>query len=147
MSQAAAAELQQFLFGGLYARLHHHQRFRNFAPARIGHWDDCDFIDAGMGKHRLFHFERRNIFSAAHDDVLLAVHDQDVALFVHGGHIAGVEPAAAHNFGGSLRLFPVAIHDTVTAGHDFADGLAVAGTVIPIGVDHANFDARNSVPG
>src|SRR6266567_1929236 len=140
-----AAEFKQFALQRRYAGFHDNQRLWHFAPFCVRYGDHSHLIDSGMRQHRLFNFERGNVFSSAYDDVFLAVHNQQVAVFVHGGHVAGMEPSTAHGFSGSFRLFPVAVHYTVTAGHDLADALAVAWHIISIWIDHTNFYTRNSI--
>src|SRR5271156_1798866 len=68
-------------------------------------------------------------------------------MFVEGGHVAGVKPTAAQNVGGGFGLAPVAFHNAVTASDDFADGLAVSGDVIIVGIDDAHFDTGNGIAG
>src|SRR5579863_2456338 len=96
-----------------------------------------------MRKDDFFKLERGNIFATTDDDVFFSVHDEEVAVLVHGGHIAGVEPAAAQGFGGGVRLSPIAFHDAVTARDDFANGVAVAGNVTIVGIHNAQLDAGN----
>ncbi len=100
-----------------------------------------------MGGQGLLQFERRDIFAAAYDDVLSAIDDQNIAIFVDGGHVAGMEPSSAQGLGGGFRLVPVAQHYTVAAGDNLANGLAIVGHVLVRGVHDANLHAGNGVAG
>src|SRR5207237_2455881 len=87
------------------------------------------------------HFDGRDVFAAADDDVLLAVDDVDVVFFVPHGHIAGVQPTLRHDFGGGRGLFVVAVHNVVAAHHDLADGMHVARHVVHLQVHYAHLAA------
>ena len=58
---------------------------------------------AGWRRRRVLDLDRRDVLAAADDDVLRAILDQDVALIVDHGHVAGVEPAVADRLGSWLR--------------------------------------------
>src|SRR5262249_48022875 len=60
---------------------------------------------------------RRDVLAAADDDVLLAVDDVDVVLFVPYGHVAGVQPAFGHYIGGGARLLVVTVHHLIPPEH------------------------------
>ena len=66
---------------------------------------------------------------------------------VDGRQITGMEPPALHGVQAVIRPLPVAVHDDVAAGHDFANRLAVAGHVAAVGIDDADLDARNGIAG
>src|SRR6266853_1030840 len=76
-------------------------------------------------------------FSAAHNNVLLAIYNQDVSTLRNHGHVAGVKPSAPHSFGRGFRLLPVTRHHSVTASDDFSHGHAVARHVLVLRVDHS----------
>ena len=82
-----------------------------------------------MPQEHAFDFDRGDVFAAADDDVLEAVADFEVAVRMHDGGVAAVEPAVANGLGGVLRIAVVARHHDVAANDDFAEGLAVAGDV------------------
>ena len=119
----------------------------DFAPALVGDGDDGGFKDGGVGEEGVFDFERRDVFTAGNDDVLLAVDEGDVAGGVDGGHVTGMEPAVAEGFGGGLGLVPIAEHDAVAASYDFTDGDAILGEVVVVGVNDGELGARHSVAG
>ena len=113
----------------------------HFAPLRVGRRDHGAFQHGGVGGDGALHFDGGNVFAAGDDDVLLAVHDVDVVLFVPHGHVAGVQPAVGHDGGGGLRLLVVAVHDVVAAHDDLAEGLHVARHVVHLQIHHAHFAA------
>src|SRR4029077_436412 len=100
-----------------------------------------------MSKERFFDFQRRNIFATANDNLFLAIDHENVTVFINRGHIAGVKPSAAHGFGGGLWLAPIALHDHVAAGHDFANAFAVVGHVLVVWVDDAKLDSGDCKAG
>src|SRR5262249_58239649 len=92
-------------------------------------------------------FDGGNVLSARDDDVLLAVDDVDVAVFVPDRHVAGVQPAIGHHLGGGLGLPVVALHDVVAAHDDFADLVHVARDILHVGgVYHSNLAAGDRPP-
>ena len=81
--------------------------------------DAFDFVDA------VFDFAGVDVFAVHDDEVFQAVDDVDVAVFVHVGEVAGMEPAVfGEDFLGFFGLVPVALHDVVAADEEFADGAA-----------------------
>ena len=58
-----------------------------------------------------------------------------------------MEPTSAHDVRRSFRLLPVAFHDAVSAGHDFANGLAIARHILIFGIDHAQLRSRYCISG
>src|SRR5271170_4360350 len=81
--------------------------------------DHSGFVNAGVRRQHLLYVERRNVFSTAHDNVLLAIHDQDVPVLRDHCHVSSVKPSAAQSLGRGFRLLPVPSHHPVTAGNDF----------------------------
>ncbi len=67
--------------------------------------DPVDFVQD------LVDLPRVDVVAGRDDHVLLAVHDVEVALLVHVGDVAGVEPVVANGAGGLVRQVPVAPHD------------------------------------
>src|SRR5260370_10788259 len=76
----------------------------NFAPFRVGAGYDGALQNGGMGANRLLHFDGRDIFSPADDDVLLPVANMDVVLTIPDRHLAGMHPVPAPYSFGLLRL-------------------------------------------
>ena len=92
----------------------------------------------------LLDLARVDVVAAADDHVFLAVDDEEVAVLVHRGHVAGVEPAALHDLLGGVRAAQVALHDVVAADHDLAD-LALRDLVVVV-VDDLHLDALDRRP-
>ena len=67
----------------------------------------------------------------------------DVALLVHAGAVAGVQPAVAQRLRGLLGLVPVAQHHVRAAHHDLAD--RAARHLLAVGIDDLHHDARSRV--
>ena len=88
-----------------------------------------------------------NVLAAADDDVLAAAADADVAVGVHVGEIAGVEPALGVGVV-PLRALEIAAEIRAGAHHQLAD-LRRAAALAPFGVDHLDLDAgqRTAVGG
>jgi hypothetical protein len=61
-----------------------------------------------------------DVVAAPDDQVLLAVHDVEIALGVDPAHVAAVEPAVADRLGGGLGPLPVALHHVRPLDHDLA---------------------------
>lgn len=80
----------------------------------------------------LFHFDRGDVLAARDNDVLFAVANLEIAVGMHYGIIAGVEPAAGEGLGGGLGIVVVADHDVVAAHDHLTHGLAVGGDVVHV---------------
>src|ERR1044072_4366650 len=83
------------------------------SPLVVGHSEDRRFADLRVLVENLLDLTRVDVVAAADDQVLLAVDDVEVAVLVDAGHVAGVEPAAAHRLLGRAGGRPVALHDGV----------------------------------
>ena len=95
------------------------------AAEGIGLADDGAFSDAFDFVDAVFDFAGVDVFAVHDDEVFQAVDDVDVAVFVHVGEVAGMEPAVfGEDFLGFFGLVPVALHDVVAADEEFADGAA-----------------------
>ena len=89
--------------------LEHHERVRRLAPLLVRHADDRDFLDRVVTQQHRLDLDRRNVLAAADDHVLQAIGDLHVAVGMHDGGIAGVEPAVAHALRGGLGIVVVAL--------------------------------------
>src|SRR5215472_14950767 len=98
-----------------------------------------------MRKESLLHFEGRNVLAAAHNDVFLAINNEEVAVFVPSGHVAGVKPPTAQRFGRGFGLLPVAFEDAIRAGDNLPHSLSVTWQVLVVCINDAEFDAWNGV--
>ena len=108
------------------------------APLVVGDADHRRFADLRVLVEHLLDLARVDVVAAADDQVLLAVDDVEVAVLVDAGHVAAVEPAAAHRLRGRVGALPVALHDVVAADHDLAD-LALGDRVVVL-VDDLHLD-------
>src|SRR5688500_10468492 len=75
---AAPAMLGQLPLGARGAGAQHHQRLDGLAPFLVGHADHRDLGDGGMLEETVLHLDRRDVFAARDDHVLLAIGDGDV---------------------------------------------------------------------
>ena len=125
--------------GDLGALAHFEERTRHLAPLRVrrrhhrgdqhGRVAVQDFLDLDAG----------DVLAAGDDDVLAAVLDLHVAVRVHHGQVAGVEPAAAEGLGRGLGVLQVALHHDVAAEEDLAHRLAVGRHGLQrLGVEHGD---------
>ena len=96
-----------------------------------------------MRGDRFLHFDRRNVFATADDDVLLAVHDVDIAFSIPDRHVARVEPVIRHHRAGGFRLPVIAVHHVIAEDHDFSDRIHIARHIAHLRIDDAHFHARN----
>jgi hypothetical protein len=111
MRQLRTAERYQLRFRSRGAGPENNQGLGHSAPFLVRHGNDRGVQDRRVCQDDPFHFERRNIFSPADNQVLLAIGKQGAALFVERGHVPGVEPSAAKCVSGGFRLIPIALHD------------------------------------
>src|SRR5207245_8717570 len=95
-------------------------RVPRFAPPLLGEPDDRDLLYGRVSQKYTFHFDRRNVFPAAYDDVLQAIANLNIAVRMHDRDIAGVQPAARQSLLGRFRVVVVAGHAYVAAGHDLS---------------------------
>src|SRR6266478_5627377 len=147
MGQARTAEFNQLALVCMRPQFQDHERLWHFAPLFVRYRNHRRLQNPRMGHERLFHLERRYVFTAADDDVFLAVHDQQVAVFINGGHVAGMEPLATQRFGGRFGLLPVPFHDPIAPRDDFSYCLAIAWDIHASIVDNTHFDAGVGKPG
>src|SRR3989475_4069667 len=117
--------------------LEHDERLRHLAPLRVRHGDHRHLEHVGVACDRLLDLDGRDVLAARDDDVLLAVAQLDVAVGVHDGHVAGVEPAAAESLGGGGGIVEVAGHDVIAPHHHFSQRLGVRRHVAHLLVDDA----------
>src|SRR3546814_1607610 len=68
----------------------------------------------------VLHVARVDFVAAGDDDLLQAVDQVGIAVFVHGADVAGMEPAVAQRRRGLRRLLPIARHDLRPAQADLA---------------------------
>ena len=76
-----------------------------------------------MGADDLLHLARPDLHPAGFDEFLLAVHDIEIAICIHAGDVAGVEPAVAQGNGRFRGHVVIALHHLRTLDDQLA-GLA-----------------------
>ncbi len=137
------AEFEDFLRCGRFTGFQHHEHLDLLAAFRVGDADGRGLGDFGVFEKDLFDVARVDVVAAGNDHVLFAVHDEKIALRVHHGDIAGVQPAVDDGLGRGILALPVAPHDLGAAHHEFA-GLAhrhFPGGIVEI--DDARFGVGN----
>src|SRR6266446_7547339 len=102
----------------MLSRFEHHQSLGHFSPPAIRYADHRCFEHCRMFVEHGLHFHRRNVLTAAHNDVLGAIHHLNVAIRVHDRQVTTVEPTASHGLGGFLWLLIIALHHVVAAFYD-----------------------------
>ena len=75
------------------ALLQHDRGAHLLAELVVRHADDGRLLDRRVLVEHLLDLARVDVVAAADDQVLLAVDDEEVAVLVHLGHVAGAEPA------------------------------------------------------
>ena len=110
----------------------HDEGLRGLPPPLVRQAHDRGLLDRRVTQQRALDLDRRDVLAAADDHVLDPVADLDVAVRVHHGGVAGVEPAVAHGPLGGLRVVVVPGHDDVPADHDLAQRLPVRGDLLAV---------------
>src|SRR6185437_638820 len=100
----------------------------------VGDAHDRGLPDRRVLVEHLLDLARVDVVAAADDQLLLAVHDVEVAVLIDAAHVAGVQPAVDDRLGRRLRPLPVALHHVVAADDDLAH-LAL-GHLVAVVVDH-----------
>src|SRR5215471_13518140 len=95
MRQASTGELDDVLGGRSRTVLQGHERLWTLTPVRIRDRHDGALEHRGMRGDRLFHLDRGDVLAARDDDVLTAIAELDVAVWMPHCEVAGVEPAAS----------------------------------------------------
>src|SRR4051812_47432316 len=118
---AVLDERADLLGARLLPWLQHDGRRDLLAHRLVGHADHRRLGDRRVLVQDLLDLARIDVVAAADDHVLLAVDDEEVAILVELRHVAGVEPAPAHDLLRRVGPAPVALHDVVAADADLAD--------------------------
>ena len=121
VTNPALAIVPQFLLGQLFSlvRDDHCQQFL----AEEGIWDahHLDIGDLGMADQKLLDLTREEVFADTNDHIFEPTHDVKVALCVHSGQVARMQPALDINrLGCLLRHMVVPFHCQETAIAQFA---------------------------
>src|SRR6056297_3734557 len=105
----------------------------------------ADFQHLGMPGDDVLDLVRIDVEARDQDHVLLAVDDEEIALFVAAGHVAGLQPALAiENLGGLFGTVPVTLHDLRPTNAQFA-GFADR-DFVALGIDDLAFGRRDGQP-
>src|SRR5215212_1369383 len=102
------------------ALLLHRENLHCFSPVFVGCADGHYLDDLGVLVEHLFDLPRIDLEAARVDDLFLAVNDVEVAVVVHPGDVAGVEPAISQGLRGLLGHVPVALHPLRTLYDELA---------------------------
>ena len=119
-------------------------RLHRFAPGVVGDADHRRVGDRRMTEERVLDLGRIDVLAAGHDHVLHPVIDEDVALLVHVGGVAGAHPAVADRGGGRVGLVPVALHHDMGADQDFPD--RASRRLLAVGRDDLELDPGQARP-
>ena len=107
-----AGELGAF---GRWQRLPRHDAGQHLVAAhRVGRGRHRRCLHQRMLIQHALDLDRRDVFAAAPDDVLLAVDEVQVACVVGAHDVAGVEPAAGPGLFGGRFVFQVAAEETAS---------------------------------
>src|SRR2546423_4983454 len=93
------------------ARFQHDERLDLFALDRMRGADRGRIHHRGVQSERFLDLARIHVEAGDDDHLLLAIHDRDVPVGVHGRDIAGVEPTVAEGLGRLVGPLVVAVHE------------------------------------
>ena len=113
------------------------------APLVVWQADDGDLGDGVVGEQDLFDLLGIDVLATPDDHVLQATFDRAVATVVHGGEIAGVEPAVGvDGLRSAVGHVVVAVHHLVAASDELT-GRADRECRSGLGIDDADLHARH----
>src|ERR1700688_1057066 len=135
----ALAEGADLLGGQRLARANPDPGAEFLAVAVVGDAEDLHVLDLGMAIEEFLDLARVEVLAAADHHVLDAADDVAIAFGVDHGDVARMHPAIGiEHVGGFLRLVPIAEHDAVAAGAEFAAFAAWHHAAVEI--DHLDLD-------
>src|SRR6185295_17325288 len=115
------------------------------AVAVVGDAEDLHVLDFWMAIEEFLDLSGIEVLAAADHHVLDAADDVAIALGVDDRDIAGVHPAiGVEHVAGLFRLVPIAQHDAVAAGAEFAALAARHDAALEI--DHLDLDMGMNAP-
>ncbi len=79
----------------------------------VGQPDHRRILDRFMRAQKVFDLHRINVLSARDNDIFLAVHQIDKAVFIHLRHVAREQPAVFQDFGRGFGIVVVTLHHAV----------------------------------
>src|SRR4029079_9012373 len=111
------------------------------AAAIVRHSKDLDVLGFWMAVEEFLDLARIEVFAAADHHVLDAADDVAIAFRIDDGDVAGVHPAlGVEHIGGLFCFVPIAQHDAVAAGAEFA--ALAARHHAPLEIDDLDLDMR-----
>jgi hypothetical protein len=137
----ALAVVNDLFLCGLLSRLQDDNGLDDFPPVGIGNADDGHLRHLGVVFEDGFDLHGIDILATPDDHVLLSPLQVEIAVFIHEGEIARMEPAAPQGFFRSGGVSPVALHDPSAPGHDFPHSPRRHFPVLV--VEDANVHSRN----
>ncbi len=91
-----------------------------------------------MSGECLFHLTRPDLEAARFDQVLFAVYDKEIAIFVQVAQVAGVDPAVADHGRRFVRALPIAHHDLWRTDADLTKLAGGQGLFAAVNIDDAH---------
>src|SRR6185436_7637297 len=122
--------------------MQYHPGFDRFDRVHIRDAADTDLSDGWMRRDDLLHIARPDLEAAGFDEVLLAVHDEDVTILILVANVSGEEPAVPEHDRGFLRFIPIAFHDLRRAQQYLSDLASLEFVPAIIQIDDADFHIR-----
>ena len=114
------AEGADFVAGGGFACAQDDVGFHGFAASGVRDASDSGFHDFGIAEQYFLDLTGYDVITAGDDEVLFAVDDVEVALFVHFADVACVQCArVVDSERGLVLAVPVAGHDLGPVDNDF----------------------------
>ena len=96
-------------------------RHHLFAILLTGYADDLHVLDARVGVEKFLDFAGIDVFAAANDHLLEPPGDGHIAVLIHAGDVAGVQPAVGLDGGRRAHgIVVIAVHHEVAAGAELA---------------------------
>ena len=83
--------------------------------------DDRHIVDLVIAHQEVLDLDRIEVLTAGDDNVLLTVDQEDEAVLIQSGHIAGMEPAVDDGLGGRFRVLIILQHDAGSLDTEFTD--------------------------
>src|SRR5258707_574564 len=117
-----------------------------FAPVGILDADHQRFFHVRVLVDRLLDHLRIDVEAARKDHVLLAVENEEVAVFIHGADVAAQKTAIRKGCGRFVRPVPVALHHVLALDPQLADIAGAEHTVRIVERHHLDRDARQRKP-
>src|SRR2546430_11332050 len=105
---------------GGHAALQDDEGLHGLAAICIGNPDCRGLSDRGVHEQDLLDLPRIYVVSGAEDEVLLPVHDGEVAVLIHLRDVSGEEPSVSEHGRRPIRMVPVSLHHLWAAHGELA---------------------------